>query len=154
MSEESRTIKQPSLGAEKLELLNGAPVFDPSELDEAIIDVYKLPSGEHVALYDYNAIVDYYTKTFSEDDEAPNDEDAHEQAVEWVDYNTVRSVPYMGARAPIILCKPFEGEDEIEEADPDAKVMVLDGKKWFVVECTHDLPEFHPHDLADTLVQA
>ena len=27
----------------------------------------------------------------------------HEDAVEWLDYNTVRSVPYMGEFKPIII---------------------------------------------------
>lgn len=27
----------------------------------------------------------------------------HEEAVEWLDYNTVRSVPYMGEFKPIII---------------------------------------------------
>jgi hypothetical protein len=153
MIEETRTIKQPSLGAEKLELLIGAPVFDPDDLDEAIIDVYKLPSGEHVALYDYGAIVSYFVKELGGD--GTGDEGEYEQAVEWVDYNTCRTVHYMQPRAPIIVRKPFEGELE-PDSDPDLeeRFLVIGGEKWFVVECPHDLPEFHPSDLADSLVQA
>jgi hypothetical protein len=153
MSDDTRVIKQPKLGPEKLELLNGAPVFDPSDLDEAIIEVYKLPSGEHVAVYDYGAIVSYFVKELGGD--GTGDEGEYEQAVEWVDYNTCRAVSYMGARAPIIVRKPFEGELE-PDSDPDLeeRALTIDGEKWFVVECPHDLPEFHPNDLADSLMQA
>jgi hypothetical protein len=153
MSDDIRAIKQPKLGPEKLELLDGAPVFDPSDLDEAIIEVYKLPGGEHVAVYDYDAIVAHHTKELG--GTPTKDDDAYEQAVEWVDYNTCRAVPYMGARAPIIVRKPFEGELE-DDSDPDLeeRFLVIGGEKWLVVECPHDLPEFHPNDLADSLVQA
>lgn len=142
-----RLIKSEILTQEQIDQLDGTILFDPDSLDRAIIAAYKLPNGEHIAVYDYDVIVDEYAKMFS--DESSNEEEAHDEAIQWVDYNTCRSVPYMGARSPLIVRKRFEDEEE----DPDERHLELAGEKWVVVECTHDLPEFQPHSLTDTLVQ-
>lgn len=45
-------------------------------------------------VYDYNKMIEYLV------DEEKFDE---ESAVEWVDYNTVRALPYMGPDGPIVM---------------------------------------------------
>lgn len=52
-------------------------------------------------MYDYNLMV----KSLMENDNMSDDE-----AVEFIDYNTVRSLPYAGEHAPIIMYPFKEGE--------------------------------------------
>lgn len=40
-----------------------------------------------------------------------DDKMTEEEAAEWVTYNTMRALPYMGSKAPLIV---FAGVDEIE----------------------------------------
>lgn len=58
--------------------------------DDALIGV----SEDNRAIYDYEKMVEWLVKTenFSE-----------EEAMEWIDYNTIRSLPYAGEAAPIIM---------------------------------------------------
>ena len=58
--------------------------------DDALIGVTE----DGRAVYDYDKMVMWLVETqgFTE-----------EEAVEWIDYNTVRALPYMGENAPIIL---------------------------------------------------
>lgn len=41
-------------------------------------------------------------------------EDARLQAIEWIDYNTKRALPYMGDKAPIIIESGFSTLDILE----------------------------------------
>jgi hypothetical protein len=71
-------------------------------------------------IYSYEKIIDVHTEMFIEKDETdPNDEMslhvAYDNAVEWVDFNTLRAIPYMGKYRPIIV---FNNDDnEREEMD-------------------------------------
>lgn len=58
--------------------------------DNALIGV----SSDNRAIYDYDKMVEWLieTENFSQED-----------AVEWIDYNTIRALSYMGAKAPIIM---------------------------------------------------
>ena len=58
--------------------------------DDALIGV----TDDGRAIYDYDRMVTWLmvTERFTE-----------EEAVEWVDYNTIRALPYMGENAPIIM---------------------------------------------------
>ena len=58
--------------------------------DDALIGV----SDDGRAIYDYNKMVEWLVveESFSV-----------EEAMEWIDYNTIRALPYMGERAPIIM---------------------------------------------------
>ena len=57
--------------------------------DSALIGV----SNDDRAVYDYEKMVEWLmdTENFSE-----------EEAREWIDYNTIRALPYFGTDAPII----------------------------------------------------
>lgn len=51
-------------------------------------------SHDDRAIYDYEKMVEWLM----------NEEDwSYEDAVDWIDYNTIRALPYMGADAPIIM---------------------------------------------------
>ena len=58
--------------------------------DDALIGV----SEDGRAIYDYNKMIEWLVLTQGFE---PS------EAVEWIDYNTIRALPYMGADAPIIM---------------------------------------------------
>lgn len=58
--------------------------------DDALIGV----SEDCRAVYDYDKMIEWLIK-----EEGWTAEDA----MEWIDYNTIRALPYMGSGAPIIM---------------------------------------------------
>lgn len=58
--------------------------------DDALIGV----SHDGRAVYDYNLMIDWLMK-----EEGWSDN----EAVEWIEYNTIRALPYFGEGAPIIM---------------------------------------------------
>lgn len=97
---EIREIRSGVLTHEQVTELDGAAVFDPDSLDMAILTVH-----EGRAVYGYERLVELFACEFEENESR---EDAELGAVEWVDYNVVRAVPYMGARRPFIVLEQFE----------------------------------------------
>lgn len=71
--------------------LEDSIVFENPNYDSAIIG-YDENSGRIV--YDYEKMAEHLMD---------NDGMTYEEAVEFIDYNTVRACPYMGDSAPIIL---------------------------------------------------
>lgn len=65
-------------------------ILENFSYDDAFIGV----SHDDRAVYDYDKMVKWLmdTQGFSETD-----------AIEWIDYNTIRALPYAGDKAPIIL---------------------------------------------------
>ncbi len=96
-SAKKRVAEHPNY-AEVLEVLdeldipdNERPIVLSPELDSAIVGI------EHDTMrlvYDYEGIVKAFMKANKWD---------YETALEWTDYNTMRAIPYMGDRAPIII---------------------------------------------------
>ena len=58
--------------------------------DDALIGVTQ----DNRAVYDYDLMVEWLVRY---------EEMSYEEAAEWIDYNTVRALPYMGSDGPIIL---------------------------------------------------
>lgn len=58
--------------------------------DDALIGVTE----DNRAVYDYERMVEWLRRkeNFSE-----------EEAIEWINYNTIRALPYFGDKAPIII---------------------------------------------------
>lgn len=58
--------------------------------DDALIGI----SDDNRAIYDYDKMVEWLIveESFTVED-----------AMEWIDYNTIRALPYMGEGAPIIM---------------------------------------------------
>lgn len=58
--------------------------------DDALIGVTE----DNRAVYDYERMIEWLCReeNFSEED-----------AIEWIDYNTIRALPYFGDKAPIII---------------------------------------------------
>lgn len=78
--------------------LHGAIMLEPrEELDHAVIGVSMDMQN---VIYSYEGLIECYQKMFDDAD------DSLETAIEWVDYNVVRGVDYMGDRRPIIIRTP------------------------------------------------
>ena len=58
--------------------------------DDALIGI----SDDNRAVYDYDKMVKWLVE---------NEEFTEEEAIEWINYNTIRALPYMGEKAPIIM---------------------------------------------------
>lgn len=58
--------------------------------DDALIGV----SDDGRAVYDYGKMVDWLMK---------EEGWSQEEAIEWIEYNTIRALPYFGPNAPIII---------------------------------------------------
>ena len=72
------------------ELPEDAIVFDNMSYDGSIIGV----TTDDRVVYDYNKMIE----------ELMQDEEwSYEDAVEWIDYNTIRALPYAGPNGPIIM---------------------------------------------------
>lgn len=72
------------------ELPEDAIVFDNMSYDGSIIGV----TTDDRVVYDYNKMIE----------ELMQDEEwSYDDAVEWIDYNTIRALPYAGPNGPIIM---------------------------------------------------
>ena len=71
--------------------LEDSIVFENPDYDSAIIG-YDDNSGR--IIYDYEKMIEHLMDA---------DGISYEDAMEFIDYNTVRACPYMGSQAPIIL---------------------------------------------------
>ena len=58
--------------------------------DDALIGVTE----DNRTIYDFDKMVQWliHTENFTQ-----------EEAIEWIEYNTIRALPYMGERAPVIM---------------------------------------------------
>ena len=74
----------------RAELPEDAIVFDNMSYDGSIVGV----TTDGRVVYDYDKMVEELMK---------DEEWSYEEAAEWIDYNTIRSLPYAGENAPIIM---------------------------------------------------
>ena len=65
-------------------------IFANDDYGDALIGI----SEDNRAVYDYNLMVEWLIT---------HDKITEEEAVDWIDYNTIRSLPYIGEKAPIIV---------------------------------------------------
>lgn len=128
-SGEVRSVKSRFLNDADLENLAGAPVFDGPGFDGCIIEVRETSEG-HVAVYDYDLL--WQAVLASSGDESGQEQMVAEHAIEHVDFNLVRSLPYMRPRAPFIgmAFGPEEGhsaEALAEEFGEEVETFVVRG---------------------------
>lgn len=78
------------LGVQKFgeQMVDDTVLLDPEYLDAAIVAV-----RDHRVIYDYDLLVEAYKD---------NEDWLYLDAVEWVEYNTMRALPYMGKLGPIV----------------------------------------------------
>lgn len=75
-------------------------ILDAGYEEVMLLDNYSYESAfvgittDNRAVYDYDLMVEWLVDTqgFTRTD-----------AIEWIDYNTLRALPYMGSEAPIII---------------------------------------------------
>lgn len=68
----------------------GVLLFSNYSYDDALIGFTE----DDRAVYDFNKMVEW----LMEEEDWSQDE-----AIEWIEYNTIRSLPYMGPKAPIVM---------------------------------------------------
>lgn len=68
----------------------GVKYFVNFSYDTALIGV----TDDNRAVYDFDLMVGWLIET---------QDFTQEDAIEWIEYNTIRALPYMGERAPIIM---------------------------------------------------
>lgn len=119
MSDDIRIIKTDLLTPVQKEWLKGAPVLDPDTLDAAIIGTLETPSG-YAAVYDYEKLIAVFL--------ANDPTQQWDDAVDWISYNTIRALPYMGSRAPWIL---EEATVEYSYNEEDEPLIKFNNKKWW-----------------------
>lgn len=73
--------------------LEDSIVFENPDYESAMVG-YDVNSGR--IIYDYELMIEHLME---------KDGMGYEEAMEFIDYNTVRACPYMGDKAPIILEK-------------------------------------------------
>lgn len=67
-----------------------ALVFDNASYDNSIVGV----TTDNRVVYDYEKMILEFMK---------DEECRYEDAVDWIEFNTIRSLPYAGEYAPIIM---------------------------------------------------
>lgn len=67
-----------------------------SEYEDALIGV----STNYQAVYEYEKIVEILMN---------RDEMTEEEAIDWVEYNVLRAIPYMGENPPVVIHRIEEG---------------------------------------------
>lgn len=73
----------------------GVVYLTDESYDDALIGVTD--GGR--AVYDYEKMIQWLIE---------KDEMTAEEAIEWIDYNTIRALPYFGENAPIIMYPLYE----------------------------------------------
>jgi hypothetical protein len=72
------------------ELCDDTIVFDNPSFDNSIIGV----TTDGCAVYDYNKMIEELMK---------DEQISEQEAIDWIEYNTIRAIPYAGEMAPIIV---------------------------------------------------
>lgn len=65
-------------------------IFENESYDDALIGV----SHDGKAIYSFEKMVDWLVE---------KDHMTREEAIEWIEYNTIRAIPYAGVKAPIVM---------------------------------------------------
>jgi len=81
------------------ETYGGYAMFEPEEYDEGIIGITE--NGNLV--YSYDGLAEALIL---------HDGMTYEEAMEWIDYNTIRTIPYMGEFKPVVVIEIPDCEDE------------------------------------------
>lgn len=76
-------------------------VFENESYDDALVGV----SHDGRAIYSFDKMVEWLCRKDNIDEE---------EAIEWIEYNTIRAIPYAGEKAPIVMydLPAFEKEGE------------------------------------------
>jgi hypothetical protein len=82
-------------------------VLEPQELlNDAIVD---FNSNENRLVYSYDKLIDCFAKQFKSKNPQLTDEQAEDQASDWVHANTLREILHMGKYRPIMMLELSNG---------------------------------------------
>ena len=104
------------------QLAEGTIVFeDWDTFSKGIVGV--TPDRCHV-IYDYDKLAEALKDSFLPDSEG--EDDAYVSAIEWLEYNTLRTLPYLPSSSrPIVLMNEEEAEDyKFEEFVPAEQLRI------------------------------
>jgi len=104
---------------ENLELDDNTCILEPDYLDRAVLGI----TDAKKLIYDYNILVDCYAAEGM----------SYEEAEEWVCYNTLRGIPYMGKYSPIVVREIEEVDDIDMYKEEGESIIVLHGKNFLVL---------------------
>ena len=91
-----------------------AMLFENPSFEKAIIGYTENNFGNYVAVYNYNEMIDSLAEHINPgvslleldslaEEYSNESEDPVADAIEWIEYNSMRSLPYMGENAPTII---------------------------------------------------
>lgn len=80
----------------RLELEDDTVVFDNPSFDNSIIGI----TTDGKAVYDYEKMVEELMKDYAV---------SEQEAIDWIEYNTIRAIPYAGEMAPVVMFTFKEG---------------------------------------------
>jgi hypothetical protein len=101
----------------------GATILEPQGMDIAIIGTLFNSNGDRVLVYAYEKLIEWFAQE-GEGFSSEVLEERYEQAEEWVQYNLIRALPYMGERAPLVA---YSLDRSLEE---DEEEYCFEGRKW------------------------
>ena len=76
-----------------------ATMFINPDYKAAIIGYTENDEGLPVLVYDFNTMCDLLAEEYAQEDI----EDPEMAAIEFLEYNTIRTLPYMGSGRPVII---------------------------------------------------
>ena len=81
------------------DILNQMIILEGDEFADGVIGI----TNDYHVVYSYERLVQSLSKAYRE--EGQSDEDAEWGAIDWLDYNTIRSLPYMekDGLVPVII---------------------------------------------------
>jgi len=86
---------------------NGFVILEPREIFDGGIVGYD--EAQNRLIYGYDELCNCLATSYQTTDNCDFDE-AWQMAMDWVEYNTLRSISYMGETKPIILLENENGE--------------------------------------------
>ena len=111
--------------------------------DDALVGV----TTDRQAVYDYDRMVEWLVGKEGFEDDI--------EAMEWIDYNTLRAVPYFGSKAPVIFFpKDYEGQsakEYLEDHSMEDEVYLLDGLDDCFLGVTPDGSPVYDSALAEAM---
>jgi len=90
-------------------------VLEPGVFDHGVKRFGKKKDG-YVVVYDYDKTAEALAKDYMKSNGDKNvytPEEAYADAIDWLDFNTVRGIPYMGEHAPKMVYTDERGRERI-----------------------------------------
>ena len=103
--------------------------YDNEYYDDSIIGVDV--NGKVV--YEFDQMIEEYVNDNYPDIKDENSEEyanAVNDAIEWIEYNTIRATPYAGELAPVIIQYNPEYYEEIKDKDAPQYINMINGEPY------------------------